>query len=1364
MGLPLPVHMKKLTIILLIIISIPASAQESSSMKQTLPAPGKFRLELTGEEVRFFLSPPALMLESVLKRDSAWIIARMPDYFPSGSSGHPRLPAKSDFIEWNPSGDDTLEILEMDSLVVDLEQQFPAHRMMPVYPPVQKKEGQITPPDVLIKPYPSDDEWFGEPVLQITKEGTMRGITISRVQFSPLKYNPAKNRIKIYYNVRARLYSEKGVQQVQPEISDRGFEAVLGLVNRQPHPPGLKKVVSSEPVTLVILSDARFKGALQPLIDWKTKKGFRVIEAYTDDPAVGSDRESIKNYLGGLYHDPPEDYLPPAFLMIVGDVEHIPLSQSSGQTTDLYYTTFDGPGDYLPDMFSGRIAVKDSAELSHVVDKILTYEKYDLTDPGYLDRTILIAGYDGTYAATHGNGQINYAADYYFNEDNGVETNLQLHPAASSNDSAILADVSEGAALVNYTGHGEYYGWLNPSFRLDDLESLTNYGKYGLFIGNGCSTNEFDLSVDCFAEVALKAENRGAIAYIGCTNDSYWDEDFYWAVGVGPISANPLYSETTAGYYDKLFHLNDEPVAQWAPSLGEMIFAGNMTVQGSSTSLKKYYWEIYQLMGDPTLIPWFSVPGEPNVQYPAAIPPGSHTLGLQAGPYDYAALSAGDHLLDARHADAFGNVTLYLPDTLQQEFVDLVVTGDTRQPLIDSIPLALPEDAFLEMTDVSLTDESVKPDQKLSHGESASLDLLIRNMGKAGIVEDTLMLRTENDQLVVMDSIIAPFDLPAGDTVHYTKAFSFLVKDSIRNNSEITLSLETKGTNQDNKLFINKTLAAPTLSSVGIRWNDRPYGNGNGIMEAGETILFEWIVRNTGGFSSDSLRLVIREDTFAAYFDNLHVIKNDPLGAGEEGVLKFSARLLPEIPAFADTLAVEYVTDGVYYATDSALFVSGRYFEGFSNGSLTNWQWSQSGTKPWKIDTGNFRHAPSSISSGDISHQQTSGISLDIVVRETDSVVFDYSVSSESGYDFLRFLINGEEMERWSGYRDWQTYRHVLQPGEYTLTWKYTKDVSLSRGNDRAWIDNIHLPGSAFDRRDIALVSASEPVSGAWLSDRETLSFFVQNTGLDTIKTYSVLYGLDGSPLREEFIEEALLPDSGRLFRPDTTFDLTEIGTYPFVFLASAGGDNYPANDTLFWQVEHYLYPDLAITGYALDSTLPGMLKLEAEIENRGNTYRDSLQYWFVLNNTSREKKPLSIDLESGESRLFTIPFLSPADSIGETGWYTYEWNIAGTDSVPADNTISGNFYWITSAEQIVSNRPIKLYPNPAGREVRVTGLQQGKAVRLEIRTLGGILLKKYRWLNSPAEKTLPLELAPGTYVISLRQSGQSRSGILIIQ
>ncbi|MCA1746466.1 MAG: C25 family cysteine peptidase, partial [Bacteroidales bacterium] len=444
----------------------------------------------------------------------------------------------------------------------------------------------------------------------------------------------------------------------------------------------LKRLVKDEPVTMVILSDTMFRESLQPLVQWKTEKGFRIIEAYTSDPAVGSNYQEIRNYMSSIYHQPPDGVAPPSYMLIVGDVEHVPLSQPSGQITDLYYTTFDGEGDYLPEIFHGRISVKNSEELTNVVDKIIMYEKYQFPDPAFLDRTILIAGYDVGYAPVHGNGQINYAANYYFNDQNNIHANVYLHPAAASMDEVILEDISRGAAMVNYTGHGEYYGWLDPAFRLGDIDALKNTHKFGLMIGNGCSTNQFNMTNDCFAEAIVKVKDRGAVGYIGCTNDSYWDEDYYWSVGVGPITSDPDYGSTTHGYYDKLFHQGNEPLEEWAPSLGEMIFAGNMTVQQSTSNKKKYYWEIYQIMGDPSLVPWFRMPENVPVEYPKSIPENSTMVGVKASAYDYIALSAGGVLINAMHADQHGQAYINIPDTLSSGHLKLVITGDYRQPLV----------------------------------------------------------------------------------------------------------------------------------------------------------------------------------------------------------------------------------------------------------------------------------------------------------------------------------------------------------------------------------------------------------------------------------------------------------------------------------------------------------------------------------------------------------------------------------------------------------------------------------------------------------------------------------------------------------
>ena len=45
-----------------------------------------------------------------------------------------------------------------------------------------------------------------------------------------------------------------------------------------------------------------------------------------------------------------------------------------------------------------------------------------------------------------------------------------------------------------------------------------------------------------------------------------------------------------------------------------------------------------------------------------------------------------------------------------------------------------------------------------------------------------------------------------------------------------------------------------------------------------------------------------------------------------------------------------------------------------------------------------------------------------------------------------------------SGETDWTRAGYPLTAGSHTLTFRYKKDVSVSRGSDCAWIDNIKLP------------------------------------------------------------------------------------------------------------------------------------------------------------------------------------------------------------------------------------------------------------------------------------------------------------------
>ena len=103
---------------------------------------------------------------------------------------------------------------------------------------------------------------------------------------------------------------------------------------------------------------------------------------------------------------------------------------------------------------------------------------------------------------------------------------------------------------------------------------------------------------------------KGAIGFIGCSNDSYWDEDYYWAVGPGTISADPVYDASGLGAYDRMFHTHGESPSDWYFTMGQINYAGNLAVSASTSPRKKYYWETYNLIGDPSVIP---ILGKPQI-------------------------------------------------------------------------------------------------------------------------------------------------------------------------------------------------------------------------------------------------------------------------------------------------------------------------------------------------------------------------------------------------------------------------------------------------------------------------------------------------------------------------------------------------------------------------------------------------------------------------------------------------------------------------------------------------------------------------------------------------------------------------------
>lgn len=78
------------------------------------------------------------------------------------------------------------------------------------------------------------------------------------------------------------------------------------------------------------------------------------------------------------------------------------------------------------------------------------------------------------------------------------------------------------------------------------------------------------------------------------------------------------------------------------------------------------------------------------------------------------------------------------------------------------------------------------------------------------------------------------------------------------------------------------------------------------------------------------------------------------------------------------------------------------------------------------------------------------------MIAGAGTLTFWQKVSSELGFDFLRFYIDGVEQDSLSGEVDWQQASFtVTGAGIHKLKWVYAKDDSKTSGSDRAWLDQV---------------------------------------------------------------------------------------------------------------------------------------------------------------------------------------------------------------------------------------------------------------------------------------------------------------------
>ncbi len=551
-------------------------------------------------------SIPILDLKRISTKKGKFILIESQNLYKIFGKGMPNIPVYSNLIEVPLDTKVEGTIINCDEEIIDLKEYNIYDKIIPAQPSLSKSDDPEKAPFYYDSLAYIKDEYFYTKTIVFEDLGIMRSIRLFRVEIRPIQYNPVKNILKVLNNLKIEIKfkdadhskTEKFKSKYSSPLFDSVFENIISNFRTND-----KLFTKRKGITYVIVSDKMFKATLQPFISLKRSLGFDVIEAYTDQPNVGSTTKSIKKYLKNLYDNPPAGMSPHQYLLLVGDYAQIPSHEENIIIlfSDQYFAEYTG--DYLPDVYYGRFSANTVAQLKPQIDKTLEYELYKFPYPYYIFHTVFIVGADEkNKAITYSNPQFKYLTANYFNATYGITTHTYFQPEPKKDDysASIKTDINSGAGLVIYSGHGTAHKWIDPEFTSSDIYNLSSSYQYGLWLGQCCRSNNFYIS-ECFGEAALRVKNRGAVGYIALNNRSFFEEDFWWSVGFKKVSANPKYDKKHLGAFDRLFHSHGEPPSEWHSTFGQLIVGGNLAIEQSTSTLKEYYWKCSHLLGDPSL-------------------------------------------------------------------------------------------------------------------------------------------------------------------------------------------------------------------------------------------------------------------------------------------------------------------------------------------------------------------------------------------------------------------------------------------------------------------------------------------------------------------------------------------------------------------------------------------------------------------------------------------------------------------------------------------------------------------------------------------------------------------------------------------
>jgi hypothetical protein len=953
-----------------------------------------------------------------------------------------------------------------------------------------------------------------------------RGHGIAMVTVNPIKYHPVSGRVEYYpdFTIEVTTAPDENAQNSLNRFL-RSDDTTLRNVRQYVDNPGSASMYPEasrnrdDVFPMLIITGSTYVANLDDFVALKIRQGFHPMVSTTADiyaSMTGEDnQDKIRNYIISCYQTFGTEYV-----ILAGDVGIVPyrgFSVHAGETiddnipSDLYYASLDRVGDgngpdwnvdndtywgeqeeadFYPEISIGRFSATNATQFQAIVNKQVMYESSPVVAD--LDEAQMVGEQLNDNPVTWGGDYKDEVVEG--GNHNGFTTvgfpdNINIHTKyerdgywASSN---LASELNSGRNIVNHMGHSNTD--YNMKFYLNDVTNSTftangtNHNFYFIY-SQGCYAAAFD--DNSIAEKFCNISN-GCFAYLGNSRYGWY---------------NPGGTDASSQYFDRQFF--DAVFGEDITRIGDA--NNDSKLDGASQCSDEWFrWTFYELnlFGDPSADLWTAVPGTMNPVYASDIPvsqtiitvetgvagamvgisrDGSHVATATAGANGIATINFGAPFTEICTLD----VTITAHNYAMHEGQIHVISANGPYVVMDSYTAASGDDTII------------------AAGETATLSVELSNLGSEALQNGTVTLSSSSTAITIVDGTESVTTLNAGEQANLASAFSITVASSVADGTTIPLTLSVSSEQGTWNSTLNIPVRAPVISGVTLTFTD-----GDGVLIPGANTNVEFHVGNIGGAPASNLTVTIAG--LDAYLTLTGASGQIPLiEAGEEGYFTLGLTCDDATPqGYMAQYGVSIVGDNGLQYSGSVVFCVGEIQEGFESGNFTAFPWETSGDADWTV-TGSAYEGSYCASSGNISDNQESILSMDVNIIQGGSVGFRYKVSCENdtndNYDYLCFLLDGLEMDRWDGTVAWTEATFPVTAGSHVLTWKYHKDGGVSAGSDCGWIDNVTLP---------PYVPATAP---SLLLDTNTIDFGYVEVGQTGTFSLSI-YNLGNAPMSGTF-------------------------------------------------------------------------------------------------------------------------------------------------------------------------------------------------------------------------------------------------------